>query len=84
MLTALHIENIAIIERLDIDFKDGFTVLTGETGAGNNHGDRLVCAGRHSWRLWKEQSHGKRAGAGGGAEWSERQRGPALRSYRTR
>lgn len=25
-----------------------------------------------------------RAGAGGGAEWSERQRGPALRSYRSR
>ncbi|PWM39370.1 MAG: DNA repair protein RecN [Clostridiales bacterium] len=36
MLTALHIENIAIIERLDIDFKDGFTVLTGETGAGKS------------------------------------------------
>lgn len=36
MLTALHIENIAIIERLDLDFQAGFTVLTGETGAGKS------------------------------------------------
>ncbi len=36
MLTALHIENIAIIDRLDIEFNGGFTVLTGETGAGKS------------------------------------------------
>lgn len=36
MLTALHIENIAIIDRLDIEFESGFTVLTGETGAGKS------------------------------------------------
>ena len=84
MLKSLFIQNYALIDTLDIRFEPGFSVITGETGAGNNHGDRLVCAGRHSWRLWKEQSHGKRAGAGGGAEWSERQRGPALRTYRSR
>ena len=33
MLSLLHIENIAIIESADIDFADGFNVLTGETGA---------------------------------------------------
>ena len=32
---ALHIENIAVIERCDIEFGRGFNVLTGETGAGN-------------------------------------------------
>ena len=36
MLTALHIENIAIIDRLDVEFENGFTVLTGETGAGKS------------------------------------------------
>ncbi len=36
MLKYLHIENIAVIEKSDIDFNDGFTVLTGETGAGKS------------------------------------------------
>ena len=36
MLKSLHIENIAVIERTDIDFLDGFNVLTGETGAGKS------------------------------------------------
>ncbi len=36
MLRLLHIENIAVIERADISFEDGFNVLTGETGAGKS------------------------------------------------
>ena len=36
MLQALHIENVAVIKRIDIDFSSGFTVLTGETGAGKS------------------------------------------------
>lgn len=36
MLISLHIENIAVIKRLDIDFSSGFTVFTGETGAGKS------------------------------------------------
>ncbi len=36
MLKYLHIENIAVIERSDIEFKDGLNVLTGETGAGKS------------------------------------------------
>lgn len=36
MLSSLHIENIAVIKRLDADFSEGFTVLTGETGAGKS------------------------------------------------
>ncbi|WP_411870008.1 DNA repair protein RecN [Vulcanococcus limneticus] len=36
MLTGLRLENIALIERLQLDFKAGFTVLTGETGAGKS------------------------------------------------
>ena len=36
MLKFLHIENIAVIERSDIEFSEGFNVLTGETGAGKS------------------------------------------------
>jgi len=36
MLSLLHIENIAIIESVDIQFGGGFNVLTGETGAGKS------------------------------------------------
>ena len=36
MLNFLHIENIAVIEKSDIEFKAGFNVLTGETGAGKS------------------------------------------------
>ena len=36
MLTGLRLENIALIERLELDFSSGFTVLTGETGAGKS------------------------------------------------
>ncbi len=36
MLRSINIENIAIIEKCNIDFADGFNVLTGETGAGKS------------------------------------------------
>ena len=36
MLSLLHIENIAVIDRADISFDRGFNVLTGETGAGKS------------------------------------------------
>jgi len=36
MLSLLHIENIALIERAEISFGRGFHVLTGETGAGKS------------------------------------------------
>lgn len=36
MLQSLHIENIAVIKRVDIELGDGLTVLTGETGAGKS------------------------------------------------
>ena len=36
MLQLLHIENIAVIERADIELEDGLTVLSGETGAGKS------------------------------------------------
>ncbi len=36
MLLSLHIENMAVIRRLDVEFSGGFTAITGETGAGKS------------------------------------------------
>jgi len=36
MLNSLHIENLAVIKRIDVDFSSGFMALTGETGAGKS------------------------------------------------
>lgn len=36
MLTRLHVSNYALIESLELEFKQGFTVITGETGAGKS------------------------------------------------
>ncbi|MGL5615609.1 MAG: DNA repair protein RecN [Sarcina sp.] len=36
MLLQISIENFALIERLSLDFKDGFNILSGETGAGKS------------------------------------------------
>ena len=36
MIKHLHIQNYALISHLDIDFGSGFSVLTGETGAGKS------------------------------------------------
>lgn len=44
MLQKLYIENIAVIERAEIDFSGGFNVLTGETGAGKSILIDSICA----------------------------------------
>ena len=36
MLHSLHIENIAVIKRVDLEFSNGFMVISGETGAGKS------------------------------------------------
>ena len=36
MLANLKIENVAVIEKAEVNFTHGFTVLTGETGAGKS------------------------------------------------
>ncbi|MBQ8944728.1 MAG: DNA repair protein RecN [Clostridia bacterium] len=44
MLQSLKIENIAVIEKAEIEFKKGFNVLTGETGAGKSIIIDSLCA----------------------------------------
>ena len=36
MLTSLSIKNFALIEKLNIDFSENFSIITGETGAGKS------------------------------------------------
>ena len=36
MIVSLSIENFALIEKLSVRFSDGFSVITGETGAGKS------------------------------------------------
>ena len=36
MIKQLHISNYALIDKLDIEFNDGLTIITGETGAGKS------------------------------------------------
>ncbi|MFO1446566.1 MAG: AAA family ATPase [Opitutaceae bacterium] len=36
MLQSLHIKNLALLEEVALDFESGFTVVTGETGAGKS------------------------------------------------
>ena len=36
MLQSISIQNFALINRLEIDFSDGFSVITGETGSGKS------------------------------------------------
>lgn len=63
MLRLLRIENFALIEYLEIPFRAGLNVLTGETGAGKSIildaldaalGDRLaLCAAAAIGAWWK-------------------------------
>lgn len=36
MLLELHVKNLALIEKADLEFKEGLTILSGETGAGKS------------------------------------------------
>lgn len=54
MLERLLIENVALIEKLDLELSGGFTVLTGETGAGKSiiiDGINLILGSRGSREL---------------------------------
>lgn len=51
MITNLHIKNIGIIDDIEINFNEGFNVLTGETGAGKSliiNSLNIISGGRFS------------------------------------
>jgi DNA repair protein RecN (Recombination protein N) len=54
MLEQLTVKNVAVIDRLDVSFRDGVTVLTGETGAGKSiiiDSINMILGGRASKEL---------------------------------
>ena len=66
MLSSLHIENIAVIKSADIDFTNGFTVLTGETGAGKSiiiDSIGLICGAKQSRELIRNGEESARVSA---------------------
>ena len=44
MLQSLHVRNLALLEEVSLDFEAGFTAVTGETGAGEEHFARCIRA----------------------------------------
>ena len=51
MLTNIHVKNLALIDEVEIDFKPGLNILTGETGAGKSillGSIHLALGGRYS------------------------------------
>lgn len=36
MLQSVHVKNLALIDEIEVDFKEGLNILTGETGAGKS------------------------------------------------
>lgn len=57
MLQSLAIENFAIIEQATLDFADGMTVLSGETGAGKSiiiDALGILCGGRSSSEMIRQ------------------------------
>lgn len=60
MLSRLFISNYALIEKLDIDFNGGFTVITGETGAGKSillGALSLLLGGKADSRVVRDAEH---------------------------
>ena len=57
MLNYISIKNIVLIEKLELNFEEGFTVLTGETGAGKSiivDAINLILGNRAEKRLIKK------------------------------
>ena len=63
MLTALSICDVVLIERLDLAFDQGLTVLTGETGAGKSIYWIVLAlpSGLGRKRAWSERRRSRRA-----------------------
>jgi DNA repair protein RecN (Recombination protein N) len=79
MLSALRIQDLAIIEALELSFEPGFTVLTGETGAGKSillDALTLVLGGRASAELIRTNADAAEVEA-----LFELERSPAAASY---
>ena len=74
MIRYLHIERLAVIDRLESEFGPGLSVLTGETGAGKSilveavGAQPLISSGpaqtRPASRLWSKMATAARSSSG--------------------
>ena len=59
MLQSLHVKNLALIEEIEVEFKDGLNILTGETGAGKSiilGSVNLALGGRYTKDILRKES----------------------------
>ena len=52
MLKRLYIKNFTLIDLLDMEFETGFSVITGETGAGKS----IILGADYSWDKGRTQN----------------------------
>ena len=64
MLRFLSIRHLAVIDRIELEFGPGLTVLTGETGAGKSILARRRRPARRRARLGRARAHGRGIGVG--------------------
>lgn len=59
MLHNLYVKNLALIDEMEVEFKDGLNILTGETGAGKSiilGSINLALGGRYSAEMLRDES----------------------------
>ena len=57
MLLELHVRNLALIEKADVEFAGGLNILTGETGAGKSiiiGSVNMALGGKASKEYWAD------------------------------
>ena len=72
MLENLTIENIAVAKHMDIAFRDGFTVITGRTGAGKSiviDSLLLLCGAKNGRELLRTGEDRARVSGMGVCQW---------------
>ena len=58
MLQSLYVKNLALIDEIEVDFKEGLNILTGETGAGKSiilGSINLALGGRYSSEMLRNE-----------------------------
>lgn len=58
MLQSLYVKNLALIDEIEVDFREGLNILTGETGAGKSiilGSINLALGGRYSSEMLRNQ-----------------------------
>ena len=52
MLLNIHVKNLALIDEVDVAFRDHLNILTGETGAGKSASTQRIRRYAPFWPIW--------------------------------